>query len=335
MRAFVVLIFTLTFGFCSSEPGKNPNRNPYSLETLLFLEEVLLDVWENPSAKEDAMSRLRYVCRTKDTDDGYLCYMWGLLEFQRGNYNESYTGFRKALDKSPNDTLYKNMMRISAEKSGNLSDLKSHSYDGEVLSTLSELEIGCREGKTLLYPKFQFLISRGVFTKESLKRGSFVNCFQTLESNEQIALLKEVRNANVSYKERLLADQMKTDPFTKIWDTSGYHRGDSGKEMVGATASAVTANVAVGSQTGVSFGTGPNRSQTPITEAWKKVKLASNSGNEGQAKEALKQFLSEVQVTKRKGKAEAMMAEALQRAAKLLIEQDPQYVKIRSLAKEL
>lgn len=334
MRIFVVLIFALSLGFCTSEPEKNPNRDPYSLETLLFLEEVLLDVWENPSAKEEAMSRLRYVCRTKDTDDGYLCYMWGLLEFQRGNYNESYTGFRKALDKSPNDTLYKNMLRISAEKSGNLPDLKAHSYDGEVLATLSELQKECQEGKTSVYPKFQFLIGRGVFTKESLKRGSFVSCYQSLETSEQTALLKEVKQANVSYKERLIADQMKSDPFTKIWDTSSYHRGDTGKEMVGATSGAVTASVSSTAETN-SQSSLSSRSQTLVTDAWRKVKQASISGNEAQAKEALKQFLSEVQSSKKKGKSEAMMATALERAAKLLLEQDPQYVKIRSLAKEL
>ncbi|PKA23165.1 hypothetical protein CH381_27060, partial [Leptospira sp. mixed culture ATI2-C-A1] len=131
MRAFVVLIFTLSLGFCTTDPQKNPTRDPYSLETLIFLEEVLLDVWDTSESKEEAMSRLRYVCRTRDTDDGYLCYTWGLLEYHRGNYAESYTAFRKALEKNPNDSLYKNMLRISAEKSGNLSDLKAHSYDGE------------------------------------------------------------------------------------------------------------------------------------------------------------------------------------------------------------
>lgn len=335
MRAFVVLIFALSLVFCSREPEKNPNRDPYSLETLLFLEEVLLDVWENPSAKDDAMSRLRYVCRTKDTDDGYLCYMWGLLEYQRGNFSESYTGFRKALEKNPNDSLYKNMLRISAEKSGNLNDLKAHSYDGEVLATLSELEIQCREAKPSALPLFQFLIERGVFTKNSLKRGSFANCFLKLEPNEQIVLQKMVRNPNLSYKERLYADQMKSDPFTKIWDTSSYHRGELGKEMVGSTPGAVSASVSSDSDGNISTSGGPFRAQAQITETWKKVKLAALSGNESQAKEALRRFIAEVQLVKQKGKTEALMATALERAAKLLIEQDPQYIKIRSLAKEL
>ncbi|TGM36329.1 hypothetical protein EHQ75_14350 [Leptospira levettii] len=334
MRSFVVLIFALSLWFCSSEPEKNPNRDPYSLETLLFLEEVLLDVWENPSAKEDAMSRLRYVCRTKDTDDGYLCYMWGLLEYQRGNYNESYAGFRKALEKNPNDTLYKNMLRLSAEKSGNLADLKAHSYDGEVLASLSELEKQCKEEKSPNISTFQFLIERGVFTKESLKRGSFSTCFQKIEPNEQISLQKQIRNPNVSYKERLYADQMKSDPFTKIWDTSSYHRGELGKEMVGGTQGAVSATVSSNADGNPSLVTGSIR-PSPMTEAWRKVKLTSLSGNEAQAKEAFKQFLTEVRVSKTKGKSEAMMATALERAAKLLLEQDPSYVKIRFLAKEL
>ncbi|XDD46937.1 hypothetical protein AB3N60_02255 [Leptospira sp. WS39.C2] len=305
------------------------------METLLFLEEVLLDVWDNPQAKEEAMSRLRYVCRTKDTDDGYLCYMWGLLEYQRGNFNESYAGFRKALDKNPNDTLYKNMLRLSAEKSGNLSDLKAHSYDGEVLAFLSELEKQCREGSTPSSNLFQFLIERGVFTKDSLKRGSFSSCFQKLEPIEQLTLQKQIRNPKLSYKERFVADQMKSDPFTKIWDTSAFHRGELGKEMVGGTSGAVSASVSSNGDSSPNQSNGIFRSQNQITEAWKKVKLASQSGNETQAREALRQFLTEVQATKSKGKSEAMMATALERAAKLLLEQDPQYAKIRFLAKEL
>ncbi|TGM37905.1 hypothetical protein [Leptospira biflexa] len=335
MRAFVVLIFALSLGFCTSEPEKNPNRDPYSLETLLFLEEVLLDVWENPSAKDEAMSRLRYVCRTKDTDDGYLCYMWGLLEYHRGNYADSYTGFRKALEKNPNDTLYKNMLRISAEKSGNLGDLKAHSYDGEVLATVSELQKQCRENQSPSLPTFQFLIERGVFTKDSLRHGSFAICFQKLAPDEQIVLQKLIKNPNVSYKERLFADQMKSDPFTKIWDTSSYYRGELGKEMVGATPGAVTATVSSNAETNPKSTGSHNRSEAQITQAWRKVKLAILSGNEAQAKEALRQFLAEVQIVKRKGKTEALMATALERAAKLLIEQDPQFTQFRSLAKEL
>lgn len=335
MCRFVVLIFALSFGFCTSEPEKNPTRDPYSLETLVFLEEVLLDVWENPSAKEDAMSRLRYVCRTKDTDDGYLCYMWGLLEYQRGNFNESYTGFRKALEKNPNDTLYKNMLRLSAEKSGNLSDLKTQSYEGEVFATLSLLETQCREETSSPYESFQLLIVRGVFTKDSLKRGRFSQCFQKLEVSEQIALQKELKNFQLSYKERLYADQMKVDPFTQIWDTTSYHRGELGKEMVGGTAGVVSASVSSQSETNAIGMGGSKRTQSFITDAWKRVKLASLSGNETQAKEAFSQFLSEVKLAKAKGKQEALMATALERAAKLLLEQDPQYAKIRSLSKEL
>lgn len=335
MRPFVVLIFALSLGFCTSEPQKNPTRDPYSLETLIFLEEVLLDVWESSESKEGAMSRLRYVCRTRDTDDGYLCYTWGLLEYHRGNYAESYTAFRKALEKNPNDSLYKNMLRISAEKSGNLADLKAHSRDGEVLAVFTETQKHCKEEKPPEFASFRFLAEHGILTKDSLRRGILADCFQRLGSEDKSQIQKEIRLSLLSYKERLYADQMKSDPFSRIWDTDSYHRGESGKEAAGASAGVVTVNASLGTEAGVSATSGSTRTNSPITDAWRKLKLASLSGNETQGREALRSFLSEIQNAKRKGKLEGQLALALERAAKLLLEQDPQYSKLRSLAKEL
>lgn len=334
MRPFVVLIFALSFGFCTTEPQKNPTRDPYSLETLIFLEEVLLDVWESSDSREVAMSRLRYVCRTRDTDDGYLCYTWGLLEYHRGNYAESYTAFRKALEKNPNDSLYKNMLRISAEKSGNLADLKAHSRDGEVLAVFTETQILCKENKLPEAESFRFLAERGILTKETLRRGVLSDCFQRLGEGYKSRIQKEIRISALSYKERLYADQMKTDPFSRIWDTASFHRGESG-QAVGASAGVVTANAPLGTESGMSSLPGSAKPGAPITDAWRKLKLASLSGNESQGKEAIRSFLSEIQQAKRKGKLEGQLALALERAAKLLLEQDPQYSKLRFLAKEL
>lgn len=334
MRPFVVLIFALSLGFCTSEPQKNPTRDPYSLETLIFLEEVLLDVWESSESREDAMSRLRYVCRTRDTDDGYLCYTWGLLEYHRGNYAESYTAFRKALEKNPNDSLYKNMLRISAEKSGNLADLKAHSREGEVLAIFTEAQKLCKENKTPELESFRILAERGILTKETLRRGVLSDCFQRMNDGDKTLVQKEIRLSSLSYKDRLYADQMKTDPFSRIWDTASYHRGESG-QAVGASAGVVTANAPIGTESGVTSATGLVKPSIAITEAWRKLKLASLSGNEPQGREAIRSFLAEIQSTKRKGKLEGQLALALERAAKLLLEQDPQYSKLRFLAKEL
>ncbi|EOQ97084.1 tetratricopeptide repeat protein [Leptospira wolbachii serovar Codice str. CDC] len=303
------------------------------METLIFLEEVLLDVWESSESREEAMSRLRYVCRTRDTDDGYLCYTWGLLEYHRGNYAESYTAFRKALEKNPNDSLYKNMLRISAEKSGNLADLKAHSRDGEVLAVFTETQKLCKENKPPVSESFQFLAERGILTKESLRRGVLSDCFQRLSDADKFRIQKEIRLSSLSYKERLYADQMKSDPFSKIWDTASYHRGEAG-QAAGASAGVVTANASLGTDNGVAPQT-TTKPGAPITDAWRKLKLASLSGNESQGREAIRSFLSEIQQAKRKGKLEGQLALALERAAKLLLEQDPQYSKLRSLAKEL
>ncbi|TGL85089.1 hypothetical protein EHQ68_17765 [Leptospira congkakensis] len=335
MRPLVVLIFALSLGFCTSEPQKNPTRDPYSLETLIFLEEVLLDVWESSESREGAMSRLRYVCRTRDTDDGYLCYTWGLLEYHRGNFAESYTAFRKALEKNPNDSLYKNMLRISAEKSGNLPDLKAHSRDGEVLAVFTETQKLCKDNKPPKSESFLFLAERGVLTKESLRRGVLADCFQNLSEADRSQIQKEIRLSSLSYKERLYADQMKSDPFSRIWDTASYHRGETGKEAVGASAGVVSVSSSLGTEAGVPLQGTTFRPGAPITEAWKKVKLAASSGNESQGREGIRSFLSEIQSAKRKGKLEGQLALALERAAKLLLEQDPQYSKLRFLSKEL
>lgn len=303
-------LFFLFFGclFFCAQPSKNPTNDPYSLETLSFLEEVLLDVWESTESRESAFSRLRYVCRTRDTDDGFLCYTWGLLEFNRENYSESYTAFQKALQKNPNDSLYKNMLRLSAERSNNISDLKKSSKEGEVMATFSKVMESCRKKETLELSSLILLADVGLLTKDHWKKGVFSSCLASLTPAERSVLEPKMVNPIV-YKDRLVKDQMRSDPFSKVWDTSYFHKGESTKEKEPA--------------------------KSPITEAWQKVKLAAETGNESLGREGILTFSREIALVKKKGKTEATLALALERSAKLLLEQDPGYSRLRYLAKEL
>lgn len=313
MRAFVLVIFFL-FGlsFCG-QPQKSPNQNPYSLETLAFLEEILLDAWESPKTRESALSRLSYVCRTQDSSDGFLCYTWGLLEYQSGNYAVSYTAFRKALETNPSDSLYKNMLRISAEKSGNLKDLEAWSEEGALLSRFTRLQKDCREQKAQV-EDFVFLAKAGVLTKESIQKGMLNSCFMALPTADKSLVAESYRSFQVSYKEKLLKDQVNSDPFSKLWDTSEYHESQWSQTQVPIVRSTEVSS---------------------LGQSWKKVTTAAQTGNESVAREALKEFQKELLEAKKKGKPEGRLALALERSAKLLLEQDPKYAKLRNLAKEL
>ncbi len=303
-------LFFLFFGslFFCAQPSKNPTNDPYSLETLSFLEEVLLDVWESTESRETALSRLRYVCRTRDTDDGFICYTWGLIEFNRENYSESYTAFQKALQKNPNDSLYKNMLRLSAERSNNLPDLKKSSKEGEVMATFSIVMDACRKKEPLELSSLILLADVGLLTKDHWKKGVLSSCLSTLTADERSVLEPKILSPIV-YKDRLLKDQMRADPFSKIWDTSYFHKREFGKERE------------------------PTKSS--ITEAWQKVKIAAETGNESLGREGLLSFSREIALAKKKGKADASLAIALEISAKLLLEQDPGYSRLRNLAKEL
>ncbi|MDF3819532.1 hypothetical protein P3G55_06460 [Leptospira sp. 96542] len=272
------------------------------------MEEILLDVWESQETREEALSRLRYVCRTKDTDDGFLCYTWGLIEYNRGNFTDSYTAFTKASEKNPQDSLYKNMVRLSAERSGNLKHLKQKSKEGEVMARFTETTKICQSGGTPDKDEFFYLAKEGVLTKESLRRGILAECFTKLEPTKQAEVIQSLPQNSISYRERLLADQMKSDPYHKIWDTRSFHSGELGKEK--------------------------EDSKIQITQSWRKLKEAAKSGNESSARNSLRIFLAEIANAKRRGKAEANLALALERSAKLLLEQDPSYVQVRHLAKE-
>jgi tetratricopeptide (TPR) repeat protein len=311
MKVFGIFLWILLFFFSCQGPTKNPTSDPYSLETLTFLEEVLLDVWESTDSREEALSRLRYVCRNNDTEDGFLCYTWGLIEYKRGNYNESYTAFKKALEKSPSDTLYKNLLRLSAEKSGNLSDLEQTQDDGKTMALYSQTVTFCQSEsqREKMYPAFLTLSKEGHITKDMLKKGVFSQCFLKLDESQKAEILTYTKSSKLNYADRLVADKVKSDPFSKVWDTSFYHKGQDPKE-------------------GIFY-------SHPISEAWRKLRSAAKSGNEGQARESLKQFQNEIQLAKKKGKTEANLATALERSAKLLLEQDPVYTKVSFLAKEL
>ncbi|TGN19502.1 tetratricopeptide repeat protein [Leptospira idonii] len=310
MKGFVIFLFCiLGFSFCLGT-GKNQYSDPYSLETLGFLEEVLLDFWSHPESKEKAISRLRYVCRNQDSDDGFLCYTWGLYEYRRGNYEESYSAFEKALDKNPDDTSYKNMLRLSAEKSGNLKNLSEKNEEGKVLAAYSETLQSCKieSKKQSAFPGFLQLAKAGHITKDMLKKGSLADCFATFTESEKSEILPFITNARIQYSKRLVEDRVKSDPFSKVWDTSLYHQGDLGK----------SGSVYV----------------HPISEAWRQVREAAIQGNESSGREHLKSFLAEIQKVKKKGKTEASLALALERSAKLLLEQDPHYSRLRNLSKE-
>ncbi len=311
MKAFGIFLFLSCFYFTCTGPTKNPTRDPYSLETLIFLEEVLLDVWESTGSRESALERLRYVCRNQDTTDGFLCYTWGLIEFKSGNYNDSYTAFKLALDKNPDDTLYKNLLRLSALKSNNLDDLSNSGSEGKVLSLYSETISSCQtESKWVNAPvHFLALAKEGHITKDMLKKGVFSVCFARFSEAEKSEIMPYIKNAVVNYSDRLYSDKVKSDPFSKVWDTSFYHKGGEPKE-------------------GVFY-------SHPISEAWRKVRSAAKSGNEALARDSLQKFLAETSLAKKKGKAEASLAQALERSAKLLLEQDPVYAKVSYLAKEL
>lgn len=311
MKAFGGFLLVLSFYFACTGPTKNPTRDPYSLETLTFLEEVLLDVWESSDSRENALSRLRYVCRNRDTDDGFLCYTWGLIEFKSGNYNESYTAFKLALEKNPNDSLYKNLLRLSAVKSNNLEDLANSGEEGRVIALYSETISSCQtESKRAnAYTSFLELARAGHLTKDMLKKGVFSLCFASFSEVQKSEILPWMKTARTNYADRLVADKVEADPFSRVWDTSFYHKGAEPKE-------------------GIFY-------SHPISEAWRKLRLAAKSGNEAQARESLHQFQNEIAIAKKKSKTEANLALALERSAKLLLEQDPVYAKISFLAKEL
>ena len=311
MKAFGGFLLVLSFYFACTGPTKNPTRDPYSLETLTFLEEVLLDVWESSDSRENALSRLRYVCRNRDTDDGYLCYTWGLIEFKNGNYNESYTAFKLALEKNPTDSLYKNLLRLSAVKSNNLEELTNSGEEGRVLSLYSETISSCQtESKRAnAFASFLELARSGHLTKDMLKKGVFSLCFAGFSEVQKAEIHPWIKTARINYADRLVTDKVKADPFSKVWDTSFYHKGSEPKD-------------------GVFY-------SHPISEAWRKLRLAAKAGNEAQARESLHQFQNEIGIAKKKSKTEANLALALERSAKLLLEQDPVYAKISFLAKEL
>ncbi|WP_108976105.1 tetratricopeptide repeat protein [Leptospira ryugenii] len=301
----------LSVAFHCSGRVPSPKSEPYHLDTLIFLDEVLLEIWDGGETRENAMSRLRYTCRNQDTDDGFICYSLGLVEYKRGNFLESYTAFQKALEKNPNDTLYKNMLRLSAEKSNNLEDLKAKGEEATVLATYSSLIEACQTEtkREFLFPRFLELAKLGHLTKDMLRRGVVSSCFSLLNEEEKSQISAFAKHNPIRYADRLADDRTKADPWSKVWDTRAYHKGEEADEN-------------------------PSNSK-PLTEHWKKVKSAAKTGDVEQARIHLKSFTYEIQQAKKKGGLEANLALALERAAKLLIEQDPSFARISVLAKEL
>lgn len=297
-----VLGFSVLIANCSRPALQSPAKDPYALDTLIFLDETLLDIWEGDSNKEDALARLRYSCRNADTSDGFICYSWGLIEYKQGHYEESYSAFQKALEKNPNDSLYKNLLRLAAIGSRNLPDLENKSKEGEVFALYSKALETCDFDSVLRLGQSGFL------SLEQSRKGRFSECLSAFTADQKTQLLPLFQKRKEQYSELLTKEKVKRDRFSKVWDTEPYHQGISHNEVTNY--------------------------QKPVSEAWRKFREAAINNREADARKTFSVFWAEVQTYKKKGKEEAILATALERSAKLLIEQDPTYKNVRFLSKE-
>jgi len=292
---WVCLIFVL--GNCAKPQIPFSSYDPYSLDTLSFLDEIMVELSEGDS--KVALDKLRSACQSRDTTDGFLCYTQAMVEYKNGNYKESYLAVSKALQKNPKDSLYLNLARLSGSRQSEIQNWESVLPEQETQKEFTLLLQDCHLDSAIR------LGEKGLITPEMTKKGRVSLCFANWTADEK--KLISLTKSKMNYSEAKLEDKVSRDSFHEIWDTEPYHKGLGHAEV--------------------------DHYKSPIAEAWRKFRLASISGRSEEARRHLLEFKTELNKWKKNSKSNK--AGFLEKAAKLLIEQDQRYSEVRHLAKEL
>ncbi|MBE7410795.1 MAG: hypothetical protein L6Q54_11905 [Leptospiraceae bacterium] len=303
---YLCICFIVFLANCSTALFREKPGTP---EYWKFSERVFIDFYGSESKREDAFSALEKKCNSTSKLEALSCYNLSVLYFYSKKINESYKFAKKAVLKNPKDELYLDMLRQAAIELQDTEALQND-YPGEeneIASSFTKLSIYCKnnnEKSALL--EFEFLISRGYITKEILHSPQYENCL----SKDSLKMISHnVKNAKINYKNFFLKEKKDSHEFSPVWDTVSYL--DT---------------------------TQPNLREPPkknLTKHWLNFRKSISSEDYTTAKETLKLFFEEIQNGLVKDKKHKHLYHSINKAARLLIEQDKFFEKFKNLTKEL
>lgn len=276
-------------------------------EYLSWNENVFRDFFGKPEIKKKAMDMLRERCMQKEIADAHSCYNLGILHmFFLNQKQQAFPYFQMAVRIQPKDSLYRDAFRLAATKTDNLQAVgKDYPYYAKNIEKYNQALYHCKKhNEKLAYDLVKPLILSQIVKKQNLSRGVFADCFP----NYQKELFDLAISEKVNFSNYYVRQKSSVHRLNKVWDVIYYTRKQDILDV--------------------------SHTSKPLTEAWRKLLLAVKAENSTEINHAMNHFLSILRYQKAKKNKLKDLYLAIDKAAYLLIEQDPFFKKYRYLIKE-
>ncbi|HMV44934.1 MAG TPA: hypothetical protein PKL30_16250 [Leptospiraceae bacterium] len=299
------LLLTACSG-CSSTENKKSVTPGLEAEYLVLNEKILMNLYGSPDEKDWAVKTLEKRC--EEDGDPHACYNLASHLFAIKNFSGAVRYSERAVIKSPKDALYVEMYRQSLLENGKMEIANKDSLPTNDPSYLiTKLELECRnQNKEVAIQIAKDLVGKEVLTAESIRNGFISECLPEKSINELTSVSKKNK---VNFASFYYSEKNKSNLFYSIWDTSYF-----------------TKNQPIEKEEDLKH---------QLTMSWREFRKAVQSKNDKLVRKNFHEFLKTLKDEKSQAKQEANLYLAIERAAKLLLEQDEFFAKYRSLADEI
>ncbi|MBK8394163.1 MAG: hypothetical protein IPL26_02825 [Leptospiraceae bacterium] len=305
---FLLQPFLLTTCFysmngCNSNDVKKSVVPGLEADYLVLNEKILLNFFGGPDEKEWAIKTLEKRC--EDEEDPHACYNLSTHLFSLKEFSKSKKFAEKAIFLNPNDSLYFEMYRQTLIESGKF-DSKNKNSKPDTSILFTKLQIECRNNKQEdAFLTVSEMLDNNLLSYESIQNGLIKECL-----NERMIsdLSQKSKRNKINFSNFYYTEKNKSNLFYSIWDTSYLtQRKPLERE---------------------------EELKYRITVYWRDFRKAVASQNKKLAQKNLNEFLKELNQEKTNAKKDTNLFIAIERAAKLLIEQDDFFAKYKNLAEE-
>lgn len=306
LQSFLLTACFYSMSGCTSGENRKVVSTGLDADYLVLNEKILLNFFGSPDEKDWAIKTLEKRCA--EEADSHACYNLATHLFSLKDFSGAMKFSEKSILLNPNDSLYMEMYRQSVIEANKLDVAnKTKLPTSEPAYLYTKLELECRNKKidSALETTVE-LISRKIISTESIQNGFLKECLTEKMISE---LSQKAQKNKTNYTSYFYTEKNKSNLFYSIWDTSYLTKQkpiEKEEEL-----------------------------KHKLTVYWRDFRRAVAAKNEKLVRKTLSDFIKELTEEKASAKQDSNLYIAIERAAKLLIEQDEFFAKYKNLADEL
>lgn len=306
LQSFLLTACFYSMSGCTSGENRKVVSSGLDADYLVLNEKILLNFFGSPDEKDWAIKTLEKRCI--DESDSHACYNLATHLFSLKDFTRAMKFSEKSILLNPTDSLYMEMYRQSVIEANKLEIANKNKLpSSEPAYLYTKLELDCRNKKidSALETTVE-LISKNILSTETIQNGFLKECLTEKMISE---LSQKAQRNKVNFANQYYVEKNKSNLFYSIWDTSYLtkHKPIETEEEL----------------------------KHKLTIYWRDFRKAVAAKNEKLARKTLSEFVKELTQEKASAKQDTNLYLAIERAAKLLIEQDEFFAKYKNLADEL